>query len=113
MDRRIRHSRDVMWFADGRRERRPTGQEYRAFGPALENAVIDDMRPVVIAATKFMILTGWRRGEVLGLRWSEIDLDRRTARLTETKTGFSMRALPTVSYTVLRTPRPDRRFGVP
>jgi integrase len=44
------------------------------------------------------------RGEVLGLRWSEIDLDRRTARLTDTKTGFfSMRALPMVACTVLRT----------
>jgi integrase len=50
-----------------------------------------------------MILTGWRRGEVLGLRWSEIDLDRRSARLTDTKTGFSMRALPTVACTVLKT----------
>jgi integrase len=69
----------------------------------LENATVEDMRPAVIAATKFMILTGWRRGEVLGLRWSEIDLDRRTARLTDTKTGFSMRALPTVACTVLKT----------
>jgi integrase len=42
-----------------------------------------------------------RRGEVLGLRWS--DLDRRTARLTNTKTGFSMRALPTGACTVLQT----------
>jgi integrase len=40
-----------------------------------------------------MILTGWRRCEVLGLRWSETDLARRTARLTDTKTGASLRAL--------------------
>ena len=40
-----------------------------------------------------MILTGWRRGEVLGLRWSEIDLPRRNARLADTKTGESMRPL--------------------
>jgi integrase len=95
--------RGVMRFADGRRERRLTDLEYRAIGTALENAMIKDMRPAVIAATRFMILTGWRRGEVLGLRWSEIDIDRRTARLTDTKTGFSMRALPTVACTVLRT----------
>jgi integrase len=36
--------------------------------------LIDYMRPA-IAAAKFMILTSWRRGEVLGLRWSDIDLD--------------------------------------
>jgi integrase len=69
----------------------------------LRKAVINDTRPTVIAATKFMILTGWQRGEVLGLRWSEIDLGRRTARLTDTKTGFSMRALPIAACTVLRT----------
>lgn len=95
--------RGVMRFADGRRQRRLTDLEYRAIGTALEIAAIDEMRPVVIAATRFMVLTGWRRGEVLGLRWPEIDLDRRTARLTDTKTGFSMRALPTVACTVLRT----------
>ncbi len=40
-----------------------------------------------------MIITGWRRGEVLGLRWSEIDLPRRTALLADTKTGASLRPL--------------------
>ena len=44
--------------------------------------------------TKFLALTGWRRGEVLGLKWTEIDLTTRTARLADTKTGFSMRPLP-------------------
>src|SRR5664279_2483458 len=85
--------RGVMRFADGRRERRLTDLEYRAIGTALEKAAAEGMRPAAIAATRFMILTGWRRGEVLGLGWSEIDLDRRTARLVDTKTGFSMRAL--------------------
>jgi hypothetical protein len=29
----------------------------------------------------------WRMPEVLGLLWSEVDLPRRTGRLTDTKTG--------------------------
>jgi integrase len=95
--------RGVMRFADGRRERRLTDLEYRAIGRALEKATIDNMHAPMIAATKFMVLTGWRRGEVLGLRWPEIELERRTARLADTKTGFSMRALPTVACNVLRT----------
>ena len=45
-----------------------------------------------------MILTGWRRGEVLGLRWSEIDLPRRTARLADTKTGASIRPLSELAF---------------
>ena len=31
-----------------------------------------------MAATRLMTSTGWRRGEVRGLRWSEIDLPRPT-----------------------------------
>ena len=95
--------RGVMRYADARRERRLADQEYLAMGAALKRAEAEGMRPAVIAATKFMILTGWRTGEVLGLRWSEIDLDRRTARLADTKTGFSMRALPVAACTILRT----------
>ena len=49
-----------------------------------------------------MILTGWRRGEVLGLRWSEVDLARRTATLTDTKTGASMRALSMKACDLIR-----------
>ena len=37
-----------------------------------------------IAVTWLMVLTGWRRGEVLVLRWLEVNLPRRTA-----KTGSS------------------------
>jgi integrase len=48
-----------------------------------------------------MVITGWRRGEVLGLRWSEIDLPRRTARLADTKTGASLRALSDAACAVI------------
>jgi integrase len=46
-----------------------------------------------ITAIRFLALTGFRRGEVLGLRWAEVDIGRRTATLTETKTGKSVRPL--------------------
>jgi len=46
-----------------------------------------------IAVTSLMILTGWRRGEMLNLRWSKVDPPRRTARVADTKTGASMRPL--------------------
>ena len=50
-----------------------------------------------------MIVTGWRRGEVLGLRWSEIDLLRRTARLADTKTGASLRPVSEVAGMVIQS----------
>ena len=63
----------------------------------------EDVWKPAIAATWLMILTGWRRGEVLGLRWSEIDLPRRTARLADTKTGASLRALSELPAAVIQS----------
>jgi integrase len=60
-----------------------------------------------------LALTGWRSGEALALRWSELDLTRRTARLADTKTGLSARPLSHAACAVLRdTQRPhaDRVF---
>ena len=51
---------------------------------------------------KFLALTGWRRGEMLGLRWNEVDLAARTARLTDTKTGHSIRPISHAACDLLR-----------
>ena len=72
----------------------------------LRQAETDGMWLPAVAAARMMALTGWRWGEVLGLRWSEIDLARRTARLAETKIGFSVRPLPQVVCDLIR--RQDR-----
>src|SRR5208283_689760 len=50
-----------------------------------------------------MILIGWRRGEVLGLRWADIDLDRRTARLTDPRLASRCGHCPRWACTVLQT----------
>jgi len=83
----------VMRPADGRRERRLSDEEYRVLGTALRKAEAANIWPSAIAAARFLALTGWRSGEALALRWDEIDLERRTARLGDTKTGQSMRPL--------------------
>ncbi len=79
-----------------------TDEEYRLLGKALSIAVRGDVWKSAIDATRLMIITGWwRRGEVLGLRWSEIDLPRRTARLADTKTGASMRPLSEAAWALI------------
>jgi integrase len=93
----------VLRFADGRRERRLSDEEYAALGEALRNAEVGGMWPPAIAATRFLTLTGWRSGEALGLRWDELDLTRRTARLADTKTGVSLRPLSHSACDVLKT----------
>jgi integrase len=57
-----------------------------------------------ITAIRFLALTGFRRGEVLGLRWAEVDIGRRTATLTETKTGKSVRPLSHTACDLLSKP---------
>lgn len=92
----------VVRRADGRRERRLSGDEYARLGHGLIAAEDDGVHGPALAAIRFLALTGWRRGEVLNLRWAEVDLARRTARLAETKTGPSMRPLAEPACSILR-----------
>jgi integrase len=94
--------RGVIRFADGRRERRLSDQEYKMLGVALKKAAGERVWPAAIAAAMFLGLTGWRSGEAMGLRWDDVDLARRTALLADTKTGRSMRPLSNAACDVLR-----------
>jgi integrase len=49
--------------------------------------------PLAVAAIRFLLLTGWREGEALGPKWSDLDLEHGRATLTDTKTGKSQRAI--------------------
>jgi integrase len=92
----------VMRFADRRRERRVSDDEYAALGAALHRGEAQGIWPAAIAAARFLALTGWRSGEALTLKWSDIDFARRTARLADTKTGLSVRPLSRLACDVLR-----------
>jgi integrase len=93
----------VVLFADGKRERRLSDDEYEMLGKALCVADQGAIWPPAIAAVRFLALTGWRSGEALSLRWDEIDLSRRTATLGDTKTGKSVRPLSHAACDVLRS----------
>jgi integrase len=91
-------------FASGQRQRRLKEEEYAAMGAAIRHAASDGaIWPPAVALTHFLLLTGWRRGEAIGLQPSEIDLGRRTAMLGDTKTGRSMRPLSTATVELLRS----------
>lgn len=105
--------RGVIRYADGQRQRRLSDAEYAALGcglaatsPAAKRETDGRSRqavwPAAAAATRFLALTGWRRGEALALRWGMVDLSRRIARLPDTKTGESLRPLAAVVCDVLR-----------
>jgi integrase len=103
----------VQRFADRKRERRLSDDEYAALGDALRQGEGKGIWPAAIAMARFLALTGWRSGEAQALRWSELDLARRTATLADSKTGRSVRPLSNAAVDVLRTmPRlvPERVF---
>lgn len=96
--------RGVTRYADQRRERRLSAEDYAALGASLrrmeavrpaedDGAPRGDLWPPAAACIRFLALTGWRRGEALGLRWRDVDFASRTARLPDTKTGASLRPL--------------------
>jgi integrase len=85
----------------GVRTRRMSEDEYARLGEALRE-LAPTMWPPAVAAAHFLCLTGWRSGEALGLKWSEVDLVTRTAELLDTKTGKSTRALSHAACDVLR-----------
>jgi integrase len=94
--------RGVERFEEGKRDRRLNDDEYARLGEALRMAVPAAIWPASVAAGRFLVLTGWRSGEALGLRWSEVDLARRTATLGDTKTGRSVRPLSHLACDLLR-----------
>jgi integrase len=94
--------RGVGRHADGQRQRRLAEAEYSALGEALRTMSANAW-PIAVAGAKFLALTGWRRGEMLALKWNEADLVTRTARLADTKTGSSLRPLSHAACDVLRS----------
>jgi len=95
--------RGVIRFADGKRERRLSDDEYKMLGEALRLADVKRIWPAAVAAARFLAVTGWRSGEALELRWADVDLVRRTATLPNTKTGRSVRPLSREACEILRT----------
>ena len=55
----------------------------------LEEAARQTKNPHIWPIIIFAIETGMRRGEILGLEWEHVDLDRRIAFLPLTKSGSS------------------------
>jgi len=92
----------VVRFATGCRDRRLSDAEYNSLASGLQAAEAANIWPAAVAAVRFLLLTGWRRGEVLALRWDELDIPRRSVTLRDTKTGRSIRALSHAACEVLR-----------
>ncbi len=94
--------RHVLRYKEGRRERFLTEDEYRRLGLALrELEAGGPLQARAAAALRLIMLTGCRAGEVLTLRWSDVDRKAGELRLRDAKTGARMVPLPPPALEVL------------
>ena len=73
------------------RERFLAPEEYRGLGRALREVEAEGVIwPPAIAAIRLLALTGCRRGEILNLRWDDVDRTAGDLRLRDAKAGPRM-----------------------
>jgi integrase len=57
------------------------------FEPGQTEAIEAELPPVLAEVVRFVSLSGWRIGEVLPLRWEQVDRNAREIRLSDSKNG--------------------------
>ena len=87
--------RFVLRYKEGKRERFLAPDEYRRVGRALRALAAEGPGPErAAAALRLLVLTGCRQGEILTLKWDDVDRDAGEIRLRDAKTGARMVPLP-------------------
>lgn len=86
---------------DNRRERFLTLEEVSRLGAAFDEIEAAGTNAKAVAIVRLWALTGCRRDEIAGLRWSELDLERGMLVLANTKTGKSIRPLGAAAIAIL------------
>ncbi len=112
----------VKFYPSKKHERFLSPAELTRLGHALTEAESNGTNPFAIAAIRLLLLTGSRRGEILSLRWENVDFDRAYLRLPDSKTGQKLIPLGAPALSVLEAlPRvsgnphvlPGSRVGQP
>jgi integrase len=92
----------VKRFADRKNERFLSPKELATLGDAMREAEASGDNAVALAAIRLLILTGCRKGEIVGLRWGYVDWEASCLRLPESKTGQKVVPLGAAALEVLR-----------
>ncbi len=86
---------------DNRRERYLSLPEIERLGAALDELECEGVNPKATNIARLWALSGCRRNEIAGLRWTECDLEMGLLRLSDTKTGRSVRPLGAAAVALL------------
>jgi len=79
--------RGVQTFKPKKYERFLSPAELGRLGDVLSAAEGEGVNPSALNAIRLLVMTGCRKGEILSLRWQDVDFDRSCFRLPESKTG--------------------------
>jgi integrase len=79
--------RGVRRFSDRKMDRFLSPAELGRLGAVLEAMEAEGAHRYGLAVMRLLALTGARKGEIEGLRWREVDLERGALRLADSKTG--------------------------
>jgi integrase len=99
---------------DNKRSRSLSPGEYRAFGAALDALEGAGANPVAVRAIRLLALSGCRRGEIYGLRRTEVDVHNQCFRFDDTKAGQQVRAMGRPAMNLIQVvPEEDITFVFP
>jgi integrase len=100
---------------DNVRQRRLSEAEYRILGRILADAECLDAYSTFAMVVRQIALTGCRRGEIIGLKWADVDLENSCLRLSDSKEGASVRpiGLPVVEFLEERRRAADGDYVFP
>ena len=100
----IKSCRDIEKYQEDERERRLTNGELTLLGDVLRRVEkAGTYSPYVLAAIWLLLYTGGRLSEILTLKWSYLDSDKKRAYLPYSKTGEKTLYLNTPACQVLKT----------
>ncbi len=88
--------------AGRQRTRFPTLEEVARLGSACDALEADGVNIKALNITRLWVLTGCRRNEIAGLKWSEVDLENGLLILDDSKTGKSVRPLCVAAAALLK-----------
>jgi integrase len=105
----------VRRYKPGKCERFLSSAEQVRLGKALTAAELAGINPNAVGVIRTLALTGARVGEIVSLKWPEVDLDRGYLRLADSKTGAKVIPLGAAAMQVIAAQerRPGTDFVFP